>query len=133
MPKNSLTFSAHLDQISKKPWPLADGLTAKTLKLVCDEVLADNPPPYRPLGEFDYIDPPEAGSVRTERIVKDAPIVCSQGNMSAPLIYCSYNGTDFYLAEGNETHVFRLGKEPTEDLYYFQSGTHVIHYNNNNS
>ena len=104
-----------------------------TLRRVCDEVLAENYPLYYPPGEFPYMDPVGNTTLEEERVVRNAAVICTQGIKYMPLIYCMYNETEFYLAEGNNTHVFRMSKDPSDEIYYFESGAHIIHYNNSYS
>ena len=111
-----------LEVLDTRIWPLAENLTADSLKEVCNNVMIDRCDPWEPSIQWvqAYI-PPEEGKLR-ERVTKHAQVLFEEGRYNMTVIRCVYKFFDFFLAEGDDKVIFKLDRDIVDNVYTFDCG-----------
>lgn len=116
-----------------EPWPLAENLNANFLKHVCINILLATYPEFVPTIRFtrEYI-APENENLQTERVIKHAPVLFKENMIKhMTLLRCVFQEFEFFVARGDEEHVFKMEKDDKSDAYFFVSGPLAINFKDN--
>jgi len=115
-----------------EPWPLAENLTAEFLKNICVNILLDTYPSFVPTVRFyrEYITP-EAEEVQKRRVMRHAPVEFKEGIKNMTLLCCIFKEFKFFVARGDDEHVFKMEKDDKSNNYFFVSGLHAINFKDN--
>lgn len=111
-------------------WDLADEITEEKLENVCRDVATEITPSFL-VNQTNYKPPSmQEPSLAMEKVIRYAPVLFSEDGMKyMTLLNCTFVELEFYLAQANDTdHVFCLRKDRVDNIFYFRSALHKIHY-----
>jgi len=124
--KQYYSFS-DLDNLESKPWSVVENLTADSLRELCNNVMIDRCPPFEPSIQWiKMYETPEEGTLG-ERVMYHAETLFEEGRKNMTVIRCVYRTFDFWLAEGDDEHIFKLDRDLVDNVWLFDLGPFRIH------
>lgn len=66
-------------------------------------------------------DPPQEDKVK-DRVMYHAEALFEEGRRNMTVIQCLYTTFDFWLAEGDDEHVFKLDRDIVDNVWLFDLG-----------
>jgi hypothetical protein len=115
-------------------WKELENLKPDTLEKICRRVhgqLTDDSNKAVDDDDVKYV-PVDEEDLQKERVVKNGAVQFQFGlqyTLKMPILKCQFEGRQFYLCHGNDTHVFRLSRDLFGGSYRFESGLHEVEWN----
>lgn len=105
-------------------------LTEEDRKRICLEVLESMMPSLQPIEEYSQEEGDTLNTtMKSATVLENCQVNFQHGLAPMALIECDDKRVTFYLAEGDDTHVFVLRSNPDGTTYSFMGGMMNVTYN----